>query len=247
MNGINSLKKTLTAAPIFKDEKYEKYRVFFVPALILIFAILIVVLVTIPQFFKFLDTQKTIAEFKQKEVFYNEKTSELERIDLNAYRKDLDTSLVALPVDKDIPGALGEILVSLGGSGMSLEGVSFSNSPPESDKVQEYSIILDVGGPISGLMNFLERVTLAPRLIKLTSIEVHKSIGSNINATLSFAAFYQLLPNSIGATDDPLPKISADDTQLLSDIETKIGSVPKTDKVQESSTSGVGKLDPFQP
>lgn len=245
MRFLSALKKQIALYPLFTDAKFEKYRVLFIPLVALVIAILVSVLVTVPQIFKLLDTFKTIDELSVKKTSLGQKVSDLEAVNIAEYRKNLDTALVALPADKDIPGVMSEILVSLGGSGMKLNGITFSNSPVESDVAQEFTVTIDALGSEASLKNFLERVTLAPRLIKLVSINVGLSSGNNVNATVSFATFYQTLPNTIGAVDEQLPKPGKEDTQILADIETKIRQFPKVP--QEATASTKGKLDPFKP
>jgi Tfp pilus assembly protein PilO len=243
---LDTIKKQIAASGVMENELVAKYKILFVPILVVIFAGVIVMLVTIPQIITLLNTFKTIDELNAKKAVYQKKVADLERINVEDYRKDLDTALVALPVEKDIPGVMGELLVSLGGSGLALEGITFSNSPPESDKLQEYMVTIDVSGDEISLKSFLERVTVAPRLIKLTGIEVSRGNGTDIGASITFTTFYQALPNALGSVDEKLPVIGAGDTQILADIETKIKTFPKVTSTQTGS-SAQGKLDPFRP
>lgn len=245
MKFLESLKKQLASSSFFSDERYKKYRVFFVPLFALIMAILISVLVTVPQIYKLISTFKTIDQLNEKKNFYQSKAQDLEAINISDYRNNLDTALIALPVEKDVPGIIGEILVSLGSSGLRLSGITFSGSAPESEKVEEYGITIDAVGTETSLRNFLERVSLAPRLIKLVSISVESVIGGNINTRLTFATFYQGLPKNISAVDDKLPKIGKEDTQILEVIEEKKRQFSRAP--QEASESSTGKLDPFKP
>lgn len=245
MTGFNDFKKSLKDSPLFKNEYVEKYKIFIVPLFVLALAVLISVLVTVPQFLKLFETFKTIDELNQKKAFYQQKKMELDNINQEKFRQDLDTALIALPVEKDIPGVMGELLVALGGSGMNLEGITFSSSPVESEQIQEYAITIDASGDETSLRNFLERVTVSPRLIKLTVIEVSKNTGNSISTSITFVTFYQLLPKSIGSVDDKLPKITEVDTQVLADIAQKVKAFPKISS--QASGSAVGKLDPFRP
>lgn len=245
MNALKTLKTQIIALPIFSAPQYARYRMFFVPLFVVIIASLITLLVTAPQIVKLLKTSQDLKDLEEKKQFYIQKASELENLNVEDYRNNLDTSLIALPVDKDIPGVMGELLVSLSGSGMSLLGISFSNSPPESDKLQEYSILLNVTGSEDNLRNFLERVTVAPRLIKLSSIEVSKGAGENFTIALSFATFYQILPGDIGSIDDELPKISASDTQFLADIQAKVKTFQTV--ANQAAVPVAGKSNPFSP
>lgn len=246
MKDLKILKKKLLSSPLMTSELVIKYKVLLVPGIVLVTSILIVVLVTIPQFFSLLQTFKTIDDLNQKKIVYQKKAADLEQIQIEDYRKDLDTALEALPVEKNIPGIIGQMLVSLGGSGLSLEGISFSNAPPESEKVQEYTITIDVSGDEIALGNFLERVTIAPRLVKLSSIEVNQGAGDNVSASLTFATFYQLLPKTAGSVDDKLPVITKSEKQMLSDIRTKVETFPQIG-LQQSGEATAGKLDPFRP
>lgn len=245
MKFLESIKKQISSSAFVSDGKYERYRLLLIPFIVLVSAILVSVLVTVPQVFKLIDTFKTINELDQKKLFFQEKASGLEAINVEDYRKDLDTGLVALPVEKDIPGVMGEILFSLGGSGLHLNGITFSNSPLESEKVEEYAITIDASGTKSSLRNFLERVTLAPRLIKLTSINITNMSEDSLDARVIFATFYQTLPKSIGSIDDQLPEIGKEETQILKDIETKKRLFPKASP--GTSGSSKGKLNPFSP
>ncbi|MBI2593418.1 type 4a pilus biogenesis protein PilO [Candidatus Daviesbacteria bacterium] len=245
MKLLESVKKQLKALPFFEDVKYEKYRLLLVPFVVLVTAILVMVLITVPQIYKLISTNNTIKELEQKKLFYQKKASELQSIKIQNYRNDLNTALVALPVEKDIPGVMGEILFSLGGSGMALSSITFSTSPAESEKVEEYTITIEASGTETSLRNFLERVTLAPRLIKLTKIQVNNGTNNKLNASIAFVAFYQTLPSNIGKIDDLVPKINQEDTQILADIEAKQTQFPKA--TAETSQTTTGKLNPFKP
>lgn len=243
MKIIETIKKRIYASPLYTDEKYAKYRLLLVPFIVLISAILISVLVTVPQILNLINTFRTINELNQKKIFYQEKAAGLAVVNVPEVRSDLDTALVALPVDKDIPGVMGEILVTLGRSGMRLNGINFSNSPEESEKVQEYTITIEASGTETSLRNFLENVSLTPRLIKLSAITVDSLTGGNINAKISFATFYQTLPKVIGSVDEKLPVIGQNETQILADIEEKKRQFPS--QTQESTGSAQGKANPF--
>lgn len=243
---LNSIRKQIASSGVMENSLVVKYKVLLVPIIVVVLAGVIVVLVTIPQLVGLFNTFKTIDELNAKKVVYQKKAGELERINVEDFRKNLDTALVALPVEKDIPGVMGELLVSLGGSGLGLDGITFSNSPPESDKLQEYMITIDVSGEEQSLRSFLQRVTVAPRLIKLTGIEVSKGAVGQIGASITFTTFYQALPNAIGSVDEKLPVIGNADTQILADIETKIKTFPKV-TTEQAGSSVTGKLDPFRP
>lgn len=244
MESFKALKLRISTMPIFQSPLFIKYNRLIIPGIVLIIAIFILTLVTIPQVFKLIETFRTIDELNTKKVFYQKKIADLESLDLEKYRKDLETSLVALPVDRDIPGVTGELLVALSGSGMSLSGIAFSSASPESDKVQEYSLKLEVSGSEDSLKNFFERVKISPRIIKIVSLDISQGKTQTLNASLGFVTLYQALPQHIGSVDADIPTISSADSQTLVDIAAKIRTLPQVTET-EASTSAVGKSDPF--
>lgn len=241
---FKELQARIASMPLFNSPFFLKHRHLIVPGIVLVLALLIVSLITVPQFLKLFETFRTIDELNAKKAFYQKKIAGLGSLDLALYRKDLETALIALPVDKDITGVTGELLVALSGSGMSLGGVTFAADSPGSEKVQEYTIKMEVTGSEDNLRNFLERVKLTPRIIKLESIEIGRGKGNLISASLGFITLYQQLPQHIGSVDEDLPQITTADLQILTDIDAKIKALPKVTTV-EASTSATGKLDPF--
>lgn len=244
MEQLKLLKRKIGESSFFSSPFYLKYNRFIVPAMVLIIALLISALVTVPQVFKLFETFKTIDGLNQKKSFYQKKTEELEGLNLPDTRQELETALVALPVDKDITGVTGELLVALSGSGMSLDAISFSSTAPESEKVQEYSLRMDVSGNEESLKSFLDRVKVTPRLIKLSSIDISKGTRTSLSASIGFVTLYQQLPQNVGSVDEDVPKITAADRQILSDIQAKIISLPRITQT-EASGSATGKLNPF--
>jgi Tfp pilus assembly protein PilO len=242
---IKLLESRIAALPFFNTPFIQKNRRLIIPGIVLVLAILIVFLVTGPQFLRLFATFQTIQQLNAKKTFYQNKITELQSLDLPKFRDNLETALIALPVDRDITGVTGELLVALSQSGMSLAGVNFASASLESEKVQEYTLTIDVNGTEDNLRNFLERVKLSPRIIKLNTINVSRGKNSAINASIGFAAFYQQLPKNIGTVDEDVPKITEADLKTLEDIKTKIRVLPQA-SVQTASSSGIGKLDPFR-
>lgn len=241
------LKDQLVSSGILTNPLYIRYKQYLVPAIVLIIATLITVLVTVPQFLRLFETFKRINDLTEQREFYRTKVAELEQIDQETFQEDLDTALLALPVEKNITGVAGELLAALSGSGMSLDGISFSNSPPESQKVEEFGLKVDVTGTEEQLKNFLERVKLTPRMIKMTSLEVGKARDTRISAGVGFVTLYQQLPSNIGAVDEPVPVISQESLEVLANIKSRALSLPSIDSSSGAGGGNFGKLNPFAP
>ena len=241
---FSELKQKITSNPFFESQFYLKHRHFIVPGIVLGIAIFISGLVTIPQIFKLFETFKTIEELSQRREFFQTKNATLSAIDVELYRDNLDTALIALPVDKDIPGVTGELLVALSASGMKLTGINFANSNSDSNKVKEFNLKFEVTGPESNLKSFLERVKLSPRIVKMTSIEASKAKSGIINASINFVTLYQELPKDIGSVEEKVPEITPADSKVLADIKDKVKDIPQI-TTQPGLQPVSGKINPF--
>lgn len=243
MKLFSDLKDKIQSQPFFSSPLYLRYQHLVVPGVVLVVAILISVLVTGPQLFKVLEAFKTIEDKSAEKSFYQQKIATLSGIDTELYRKNLDTALLALPVDKNIPGVTGELLVALSGSGMTLDGITFSGADGAADKTSEYTLRMEVSGSEESLESFMERVKLSPRIVKLTTIDVNKARNGNLTASISFVALYQPLPNNIGTVDQPVPEISEKDLQTLADIKIKADAQPQI--ITGEAVKVEGKSNPF--
>lgn len=243
MSILNKIKVKIEAMPFFNSPFFLQHRQFVVPGLVLAVAILISGLVTIPQFVRLFDTFKTIQELTEKRNFFEEKITALENIDEDLYRKNLETALVALPVDKDIPGVTGELLTVLNGSGMSLQGINFAANNAEGSEVSEYTLKMDIVGGEDNFKTFLERVKTIPRIVKMTALEISSGRSSALSISVSLVAIYQKLPENIGAVDEELPQLTNADSVTLTEIKNKIDALPQVSPVIGDTTSG--KPNPF--
>lgn len=244
MKLIDDIKEKVQGSPLLNSPLFLRNKHLVVPGVVLILSLLILGLVTLPQFFKLFDTYKQINELSAKRSFFQEKTAKLENLDVDLYRKNLDTALIALPVDKDIPGVTGELLVALSGSGMTLEAITYAGGASDPTKISEYTLRLDITGKEADLKNFLGRVKLLPRIVKMVSLDAGKSKGM-FSVSVSFVTLYQPLPENIGTVEEKIPEITDEDAKVLADIRTKADALPQT--TGGGTSTGVGKLNPFAP
>ena len=245
MNIFKRIKQKIEVLPFFNSPFFVQHRQLVIPGLVLVVAILISVLVTIPQFLRLFETFKTIAELSEKKAFFAEKITTLKGIDEELYRKNLETALIALPVDKDVPGVTGGLLVALSSSGMSLNGINFAVNSVEGAVVSEYTLKMDISGQESDLRSFLDRIKLIPRIVKLTTLEVSKGRSETLGVTVSLVTLYQNLPENIGTVDEKVPQLTDADYVTLNEIKRKVDALPQTAVSEGSSSSSTGKQNPF--
>jgi Tfp pilus assembly protein PilO len=232
--------KVLTSNPI-----YQNYSLIIIPLISILGCIVIAALVTIPQVFKILDTNQKIDETRAEQLFYKTKIANLQRIDTKLYRQNLDTALIALPPDKDIPSAIGDILNLLSGSGLQLLGMSFNQTGQPIGSLENFQTRVDVLGDVNQLKKFIELSQDSSRVLKIDGIEITSSATSDqIQATFNMLAFYQAIPVSVSVPlNQQVNLLTEADRQVLEKVEV----YSRNRQVIESTASAVevGKADPF--
>jgi|SRR3989344_4760312 len=242
-NPLTLLKKSETVNQIITSPVYVKYNLIIAPAVILVMSLLIIFLVTVPQFYNLLEIYKTIEQLKQKQSFYDSKASSLEKIPEDNYQNYLETALIALPADKDIPGSISQIVSIVGSSGLKLNNISLGNPAVSEGQLNDFTVRLEVGGDFDQVKGFLENSKQIARLNKLQSISITGSPGKTaLLAEIVLQVFYQTLPKNIGSIDEPLPQITDVDLKLLDDIKSKVGVIKEESVAPEGAK---GKFDPF--
>jgi hypothetical protein len=105
---------------------------------------------------------------------------------------------------------------------------------------------LELSGTLSDLKRFVDNIKTMPRVMKLTGIEI---VGGRteqlIQASVTVAIYFQPLPATIGAVDQPIPTLSKKDTEILESIRKNIAGAPGLE-ASGSGSSPKGKSDPFQ-
>lgn len=240
----NNLKELLDIKKITANPLYQSYNLVIVPAISVLLCLLIAALITIPQALKITDTNKKITENKAEQAFYKRKIAELQQIDTELYKKNLDTALVALPSDRDIPSAISDILNLLSSSGLQLYGMTF-NQTGGAPGLESFQIKLDVVGDLSQLKQFIALSKETTRILKIDSIEITSSTSnSQTQANLNILAFYQAIPPSVTVPIDQKVNLFTEVDQAVVD---KIRqNTTYTDfSAATASAVEVGKDDPF--
>ncbi len=229
---------------IIKSPVIQKYQPFVLPVLSVVFCLLLLILVTIPQLLKLLETFKTLDGINRTQSVLNTKLSALKTINQEEYNTDLDTALIALPPEKDVPGAVDQILIMLAGSGLHLDGISFDNSSDRTVPIENYAVRMTVSGDINQLKTLFDKTKDSPRIIKINSIETGTGPTNALGATISLLVFYRPLPASVNTDSPTVPLITDSDIKLLERIKLNASTIPTLSQLDVSSIP-TGKADPF--
>ncbi len=234
-----------------KSEFYLKYRFIIWPAIVGISTILILVLVIIPQLLTYLKVRDQISQTKNKSQSLEEKASALEGINSLLTQKDLKVVFSVLPVDQDVPKAMMILQEMITTSGLELRSTAFGSSrtvDPKQDK-NSFKLNITVAGPINLLRDFLIKLQNSSRLFQVESIGVtfQKNQGV-IEAEIPLSVYYQPSLGEIGKSDQPLPKLSDQNKELLAKLYQTVEQTNLSfDNIDATASSiPLGKADPFQ-
>ncbi len=220
--------------------------IFIVPIGAIIVAILLVILITIPQVNNLIQTVKTNNENRIRMANLQTKVTELEKVDTayDSYSKSIQTAYNAIPYDKEIPGALSQIIYLAGNANLKLKNLSVSSNVAKEGSLSSFLIRIDVEGDPKNLKEFLNILKDSPRIMKVTGIEVVSAGKENsISVSLNISIYFQELISSIADVESPIDPIKEENAKLLSILE-------KNATIQVGNTSNVsgprGKIDPFE-
>lgn len=241
-NLIKQLKTQLFI--LSRNPLYKKYSLYLIPSIVVILAVSILLLLSVPQFFKIGETDKQIKLLQQKQQEYQAKVGVLDKVDLIQYKNWLEDSLYTLPSEKDIPGAITSILQLLATSGLKLDNISLGAETTDKTS-SSFLVKLDLSGTPDQLKSLIAFSDQSPRLIKINGIALNNSSQNSTQASVDILVFYATLDENIKTSaDQKVNLVSDNEIELLTQIEKNIESLKN---INESTftESPSGKDDPF--
>lgn len=222
---------------------YQSYSYILIPVISLVLCVLIAILITIPQVIRIFETTKQIDDLKSQQTFFKNKIASLQKVDIPSYRRNLDTALIAMPTDRDIPSAIADVLNLLSTSGLQMLGITFTHGVETIGGIESMQMRLDVLGDYRQLKNFIEISNTSTRILKIDSIEIASSTSTNrVQATLSLLAFFQPIPPNVNLPlTQSVSLFSEEDRRILSQIRLPSSLGPS----EASGSADVGKANPF--
>lgn len=229
---------------VFKNPLFLKYQAFILPGFSLAACFILLVLIILPNIDGLINSRKTLVETRQKIDLYNTKAQSLESVDTTLYKEYIKTSLLAIPMEQDIPGAVNQVKFLVSSSKLKLESIALGGVSSDRGKSGSLQVSISVSGDLSALKNFISKARELPRLMKITNFEFTASQDGRVQASLSLVAFHQPLITSIGSLDQPVSLISKTDTEILSKINTYKSSMPSLSAPLVNVPKG--KSNPFE-
>lgn len=226
---------------------YQKYKIMLFPIVVAVASLSLIVLVIYPQIVKLITNQQAYNDVLQRSKLLEVKASELESLDENQLRSNLDVALVALPTDQDLGGIIGVINKVVGDSGFSTVSLSVGQPSDSKSIGSQFGLKVEVSGLKESLDRLLNNIESSARVMKVSGVEMSAGKTGGISVVISIDVYYQPLPNTIGGVEAPLPKLSNEEQAIIAKLASTIPASSVSTSSQTPQTLGPrGKSNPFE-
>lgn len=221
---------------------YPKLKLYILPLAVVFSSLVILILVIVPQLLGYFQDRNQSAKIAYRYGVLQAKAQDLQAIDEVDYQKKLQLALIALPDQKQVPQALVVLQSLLSTSGLSLSDIKYSSSV-STTSTQSVQLTMTVAGPITQVRSFLINLKNSPRVFRVETID-SQSIrgGAAVEAEIRLTTFYELPPKDLGSIDNPVPKLSQQDIDLLN----QLAQNPQGNQAITGASVPLGKADPFK-
>lgn len=234
---MNKQLQTLIDNPIF-----AKSRNFLIPAFSFLICLILIIFVIIPQIQEYLNYRVEEQGLKERILQLTQKKQTLDSIDVELYKSNLEVALNILPSDKDIPGAVGDLLILLSVNRLRLVTVSLGG-----DKTLYNSkallVKIETNGDPRSINNFLTSTGDSIRLMRVGRIETSSGTDNTISASFDVAAFYEPIPTVSSTLDAKVNLPTEEDLELIKKAQAEFETSTNT---EATGSSPLGKDNLFE-
>lgn len=229
---------------LLQNPVFLEYQMFILPALAVVICLLLIALLVIPQSVNLIRSQGDIAAVSEQAKQLEAKIALLGSIDSDQVKSDIETSLIALPEEKDIPAMIGQLLYLVSINRIKLEGISFASTTSQTEGIDSLQVQLDLSGEMADLKEFMAAVKNSARIIKIVTIQITGGGQDQIQAQLTLVTYFRKLPTSIGNLEDPVATLTQAESDILNEIKNRSLTSPVASS--QDLTGPRGKPDPFE-
>ena len=222
---------------------YQQYKTIIISIAMILSCFIIMVLGIIPQLKALIDNQKVYEEVSNQSKTLEVKAKVLETLESSDLEKKVGVVLYSLPPEKDYPATLNVIQAVALQNNFKLTNVQISQSLGASSKLTGFAIKAEVLGPRVSLDNFLDAIDKAPKVMKISSIEVsNPNKNETVSVEIGIDVFFAPVPNKLGLINSDLPNLTEEDNELL----TALSKAVPADTNETFRPSPKGKSNPFE-
>jgi Tfp pilus assembly protein PilO len=226
---------------------YQRYKIVIFPVLVGVLSVVIGYTIIYHQISLYISGNDEISRLKDRITRLTTKAQTLSSLDTSNLQTELDTSLTALPADKDLANLIGLIQSQAAVNNVILvtASVGQTGGDPKA-KFNPFILTLEVGGSTVNFRNFVNSLEKTPRVMRVATLNVSPSIASSAaSATTAVELYYAPTPSEVGAIDAPVPTISQSEQDILDNLSSESTVVPTVGGAPVDSVPQ-GKANPFQ-
>ncbi len=199
---------------------YFKYKIYIIPVVACLIAILLVFYLIIPEIQQWFDSQNKMVQVETKINELNQSMNTIKNINSNELDTDVQTATTALPEGKDFADILSSISDAAEQSGTSLGDYSFqvgdlSTTKDLTDSFLQLNITLT--GNIDHIRQFVSSLQNEFPISRV--IEIH--LTSNKSAALTIVFYYKAVPQIAYTADTLLQPLSPDEQKIISSLQSQ--------------------------
>lgn len=234
---MNSLPANLQARI---PSSLQPYLAYLIPVVAAAIALIIIVVVLLPSVNDIV-TLKADADSNQgRAQSLSGKISDLQNLDQAKLTDELVNTTQALPSDKDVAGFLANINQITSSTGASLEAaqlITTLSTKPSEKNALDFQVIIK--GNFANIKGFLTKIETVRRVMVVKSLSINLSDNKVLVADMNITGYYEPQVTVVGL-DDSLPKMTATQEKILTDLEKRTIYTPSV-----GTPSSSGRSDPF--
>lgn len=220
-----------------------KYHHLFLPV-ILIISLIIGWTIFLPRFEQVKGIYTSIQKEQERVGKLQTKIRDLETLNEYELGEKSEILLAALPSLKDPAGMISLVGKLVDENGLLIEDLKVSpgevaTESAEIAEVEELIFKLSLSGEISQFLNFLKIASKSLPLVDL-QIKNFDISGQSFTTDVTLISYYSGLPKTLGKADSPVPKLTSQEEELLSQL--REYNLFETETFQPSAG---GKPNPF--
>lgn len=197
--------------------------------------------------------KKNNAAYRKTLNLLTSKTALLEGTDEDELRYRVETTITALPVEKDLPMASIFIKSLAKETGLNIKKMEIESSGTSTASAKgailpSFNIKITAETEADKIVPFFERAQTALPIISLDKVSLTSKGLTTFEISLVINNFYLDYPEKIGSPETPLPQISSQEESTYQLISEKFKPLVGLEVVSEAERTGpMGKPNPFIP
>lgn len=222
-----------------------EYKFLIYPFVTVLAALFLLFIFILPQLKNFFEGQKNLTVMENRARVLEAKASDLESYDKDRLEERLGVALASLPTEKDLPVVLGILQSLSANSAVTLVSFQISGPQVSDPKSSSFGVKLDITGTTRALENFVESIEASYRVMKVSSVEVSPlGTSGQISSIVGVDVFFTPAPKEFGSIDEPLPKITEQDEEIIAKLATSETLAETLSPLAASEETG--KSNPFE-